>query len=87
VEVVAGDERPGPGSGGEVPGQLATRVRGGDHVAATIEVHDRRLAVSGSRRGPQAVYGVGFFVGHVLGLGSHVFGVLARAVLAFDPGP
>jgi hypothetical protein len=29
------------------------------------------------RRGPQAVYGICLFVGHVLGLGGHVLGVLS----------
>jgi hypothetical protein len=66
--MAAEDEHPGPRSVGEVPGELTARVRGGDHVAAAIEVDDRRVAVLGMRSGPQPVYGVGFFVGHAPGL-------------------
>jgi hypothetical protein len=67
-EVVSWDERASPGGVGEVSGELTSRVRGGDDVAAAIEVHDRCLAVPGVRCGPQTIYGVGLFVGHTLGL-------------------
>jgi hypothetical protein len=80
-EFVSGNEHACPGRVREMSGGLATRVRRGDHVPATVLVHDRRVAVPGLGRRPQAAHLGGLFVGHALGLGGHVFLVFTRLTL------
>ena len=54
-----------------------------DHVAAAVEVHDRRVAVPETRRGPQTAHLGGISVGDALGLRGHVLGVLSGLSLVW----
>src|SRR3712207_610310 len=78
------DEGAGPRGVGEVAGELAPRVGRGDHVSATIEVYDHRVAVPGAWCAPTTSHGRGVLKAHALGLRSHVLGVLVRLSLVWE---